>query len=79
MNRRVAMGKIFEVEIRSKGAGYSMKEPHSHDYYELFFLYDGEERTLEVGRDEYYLYAIGDRFDIEICRGAFDDAFIKKK
>ena len=48
-------------------------------HYELFFLYDGEERTLEVGRDEYYLYAIGDRFDIEICRGAFDDAFIKKK
>lgn len=44
MNRRVAMGKIFEVEIRSKGAGYSMKEPHSHDYYELFFLLEGRRR-----------------------------------
>ena len=48
-------------------------------HYELFFWYDGEERTLEVGRDEYALYEIGDRFDIEICQGAFDDAFIKQK
>ena len=47
--------------------------------YELFFWYDGEERTIEVGRDEYYSYAIGDRFEIEICQGAFGKAFIKQK
>ncbi len=38
------MGEIFEVELRSKGPAYSMKEPHSHDYYELFFLLEGQRR-----------------------------------
>ena len=61
---------ITQKEIRSAG------KSTSHD---LHFWYDGEERVLEVGRDEYYSYAIGDRFEIEICQGAFGKAFIKQK
>ena len=38
------MGRFFEVELRNKVTAYSMVEPHSHDYYELFFLLEGERR-----------------------------------
>ena len=38
------MGHFFEVELRNKVTAYSMVEPHSHDYYELFFLLEGERR-----------------------------------
>ncbi len=38
------MGGFFEVELRNKVTAYSMVEPHSHDYYELFFLLEGERR-----------------------------------
>ena len=36
------MGQLFEIELRNKQTAYYMGEPHSHDYYELFFLLEGK-------------------------------------
>ena len=63
------------VIITNKDVYHSSMNTH----YELYFWYEGEERIIEVAKDEYNSLVIGDRFDIEICDGAFVEAFIKAK
>lgn len=40
------MQNFFEVDMASKQTAYAMAEPHSHDYYELYFLLEGTRRLF---------------------------------
>lgn len=40
------MQDFFEVDVASKQTAYAMAEPHSHDYYELYFLLEGTRRLF---------------------------------
>jgi YesN/AraC family two-component response regulator len=40
------MQQFFEVEKAGKNEAYDMSAPHSHDYYELYFLIEGKRRLF---------------------------------
>ena len=40
------MQDFFEIDMASRQTAYSMAEPHSHDYYELYFLLEGTRRLF---------------------------------